>query len=102
MSNAHGQTARSRIHTLTVTNDGYKIAEQDLLQRGPGDFFSGIYSDEMRQSGGFAFKFSGLCHDSLLMECAFKAAKDMAESEIPQNIKSEVLRLFKIKENTIS
>ena len=31
--------ARRRLHTLTQTNDGFKIAEVDLELRGPGEFF---------------------------------------------------------------
>ncbi|MDD5069686.1 MAG: helicase-related protein, partial [Candidatus Omnitrophica bacterium] len=31
--------AKSRLKTIASTSDGFKIAEEDLLLRGPGDFF---------------------------------------------------------------
>jgi len=39
------ENAKKRIEILKNTNDGFKIAEEDLILRGPGDFFG------LRQSG---------------------------------------------------
>ncbi len=42
---AGGETARQRLSVMCRTNDGFRIAEEDLRLRGPGDFFGS------RQSG---------------------------------------------------
>lgn len=39
MRGADGEKSRERLDTLLRTNDGFEIAEEDLRQRGPGDFF---------------------------------------------------------------
>ena len=38
-SDAQGEDARARLRILCRTNDGFKISEEDLRLRGPGDFF---------------------------------------------------------------
>ncbi len=38
-SDAQGEDARARLRVLCRTNDGFKISEEDLRLRGPGDFF---------------------------------------------------------------
>ena len=54
-------TARQRLQTLRETNDGFKIAEQDLKLRGSGDFLG------TRQSGLPDFRFFRFgIHDDLL------------------------------------
>ena len=39
VSDAHTEEARARLKVLCNTADGFQIAEADLRQRGPGDFF---------------------------------------------------------------
>ena len=39
VSDAHTEEARARLKVLCDTADGFQIAEADLRQRGPGDFF---------------------------------------------------------------
>lgn len=87
---------------MTTTYDGYEIAEQDLLQRGPGDFFSGICSDQFRQSGGFSFRLSELCNDSTLMERAFSAARECVAKGLSAELEAEARSAFALNENTIS
>ena len=72
---------------MKTTYDGYKIAEYDLAERGPGDFLperSGSQNDsthadhnqdEVRQSGEVRFKLAGLLEDTSLLEAAANAAK---------------------------
>ena len=60
---------------MRTTYDGYEIAERDLLLRGPGDFFSSNKDNNMRQSGGFEFKFAAMCDDTELVNSAFEVAK---------------------------
>lgn len=39
ISDAKGDTALSRLKIMTQTSDGFRIADEDLKLRGPGDFF---------------------------------------------------------------
>ena len=39
VSDADGDEVRARLKIMTQTNDGFKISEEDLRLRGPGDFF---------------------------------------------------------------
>ena len=39
VSDAKSDEARARLGVMCRTNDGFQVAEQDLAQRGPGDFF---------------------------------------------------------------
>lgn len=39
MSDNQGETAQERLNVLCKTNDGFKVADEDLRLRGPGDFF---------------------------------------------------------------
>lgn len=38
-SGSRGENSRQRLDAMCKTNDGFKIAEEDLRLRGPGDFF---------------------------------------------------------------
>ncbi|MCQ2493580.1 MAG: ATP-dependent DNA helicase RecG [Lachnospiraceae bacterium] len=51
-----------RLNILAGTNDGFKIASEDLRLRGPGEFFG------VRQSGEFSFKVGDIYADSALLE----------------------------------
>ena len=53
-----------RLKILNDTNDGFKIASEDLRLRGPGEFFG------VRQSGEFAFRIADIYSDSELLEKA--------------------------------
>ncbi len=53
---------QERLHILSETNDGFKIAEEDLKQRGPGDFFG------LRQSGLPYFKIADIYTDADLLK----------------------------------
>ena len=39
VSDNRNPETRARLKVLTDTSDGFKIAEEDLKRRGPGDFF---------------------------------------------------------------
>ncbi len=67
-----GSTARQRLEVMKSTYDGFKIAEFDLGERGPGDFFKN--GDEIRQHGDLRFKIANLCEDMALLEAAVAAA----------------------------
>ena len=74
-------TAAERLNVMKTTYDGFEIAEKDLLLRGPGDFFSSNSASNLRQSGGFDFKFASTCNSTDIMERAFGAAKAVISSD---------------------
>ena len=53
-----------RLEILEKTNDGFKIAEEDLKLRGPGDLFG------VRQSGALGFQLADIYEDSSIMKKA--------------------------------
>ncbi len=69
--------AAKRLKSLCALYDGYAIAEQDLLMRGPGDFFRSSEDDSIRQSGGIRLPLAELCDDSALMSAAFAEASSL-------------------------
>ena len=75
------ETAKERLNVMKSTNDGFEIADKDLLLRGPGDFFSSKSDNNIRQSGGFEFKMASICNDGDLFNNAFSAAKEILEED---------------------
>ena len=65
--------ARERLKAITDTTDGFEIAERDLQQRGPGDFFG------TRQSGLPTLRVGDLMRDYAVMEEARRAASAALE-----------------------
>ncbi|MCH5198391.1 MAG: ATP-dependent DNA helicase RecG [Oscillospiraceae bacterium] len=94
ISDAEGETARRRFDIMKKTNDGFKIAEEDLAIRGPGDFFGS------RQSGLPSMKIADLMTDSKIMYAAGRDAKKILEEDpsltLPKNqgLKKSVQKLF--------
>ena len=60
---------------MTQTTDGFKIAEEDLRLRGPGDFFG------RRQHGLPALKVADLSCDMALLKEAQGAAEDLLKRD---------------------
>ena len=56
VSDAAGEGTRAyeRLRTMKTEHDGFRIAERDLAQRGPGDFLP--QNGAVRQSGSFGFR----------------------------------------------
>ncbi|MCI5500110.1 MAG: ATP-dependent DNA helicase RecG [Clostridiales bacterium] len=71
LSDHPSEGTRQRLKALTATNDGFAIAEEDLKQRGPGDFFGA------RQSGLPQLKLASLEGDMRLLHQAQGAARDL-------------------------
>ena len=65
----------ARLKALCATTDGFKIAEEDLKLRGPGDFFGS------RQSGMPVFRVANLSCDIATLKQAQLASKDWIEAE---------------------
>ena len=80
-SDAKGEIAKQRLETMRTTHDGFRVAEEDLKLRGPGDFFSQAGEGEFRQSGGLAFRFASLCKDESLIYDAAREAKALLSGD---------------------
>lgn len=64
MCGNNSEKIRKRLDILNHSNDGFKIAEEDLKQRGPGDLFG------FRQSGDMNFKIGDIFTDAPLLKLA--------------------------------
>ena len=62
------EEARERLKAMTETTDGFEIAERDLVQRGPGDFFG------TRQAGVPTFRMIDLVRDRDVLDLAQREA----------------------------
>ncbi len=93
-----GDAAKARLEVMRTTHDGYAIAEQDLIQRGPGDFLAPGDHSGIRQSGGFRLQAAEGWQDTDLMEHAFAYAKDIltADPDLEEHplLKDEVTTAF--------
>lgn len=74
-----GDAARARLEVMRTTYDGFRIAEQDLAQRGPGDFLAPAAGGSIRQSGGF--RLAEGWNDAGLMDRAFGDARALLASD---------------------
>ena len=72
--NQNQQTA-DRLKAFCATTDGFKIAEEDLKLRGPGDFFGA------RQSGMPVFRVANLSCDLQTLKQAQEASQSWIEQE---------------------
>jgi ATP-dependent DNA helicase RecG len=71
--------ARDRIEAMVATSNGFEIAERDLKQRGPGEFFG------TRQHGDAAFSVAQPLRDHELLELARREAFAIAENPAAAN-----------------
>ena len=67
--------ARERLNAFARTNDGFKIAEEDLRLRGPGEFFG------TRQSGMPDLRAANILRDADLLEKARSEAFELVKQE---------------------
>ncbi len=68
---SHSDSVKDRLGVMRATNDGFKIAEADLKQRGPGDFFGS------RQHGLPQLHVADLAGDMAVLEQARLAAHNL-------------------------
>ncbi|MFI5306813.1 MAG: ATP-dependent DNA helicase RecG [Polyangiales bacterium] len=72
---AASEEARERIRILCECADGFRIAEEDLRLRGPGELFG------RKQSGLPGFRFGDLRRDQPLLKQAQVLARELIESD---------------------
>ena len=91
-----------RLKALCTTNDGFRIAEEDLKLRGPGDFFGS------RQSGLPAFRVADLSFDMETLKQAQAASaqwiETMGTAQTPeaQALRQRIGLLFSRAEGTMN
>jgi ATP-dependent DNA helicase RecG len=90
--------AKRRIEAMLETQDGFRIAEEDLEIRGPGEFFG------TRQHGLPELKIANIVRDRDVLEIAKKEAFELVEKDRyltrPENkgIREKLKKRFKMKE----
>jgi len=76
--------AEARLDAMVTTQDGFALAEIDLQQRGPGEFFG------TRQAGMPEFRVASLLRDREVLELAKVEAARFAERPDPALAKEEI------------
>jgi len=77
------EQAEARLDAMVRTQNGFELAELDLQQRGPGEFFG------TRQAGLPEFRVANLIRDRALLELAKVEAARFAESPNPAMSREE-------------
>ena len=101
---SHNRNAETlqRLKAFSKTTDGFKIAEEDLKLRGPGDFFGS------RQSGLPTFRVASLGSDMETLTVAQQASADWIDSfgtsDAPEAValRSRIGELFLRAEGTMN
>ena len=99
--NRNGETL-ARLKALCKTTDGFKIAEEDLKMRGPGDFFGS------RQSGLPTFRVASLSMDLQTLKDAQAASARWIDTEGTANtaeaiaLRERIGTLFERSEGTMN
>ena len=105
-----GQSAehpsRRRLDVMRTTYDGFAIAEQDLAQRGPGDFLGSGADGTLRQSGGLSFRLANAAEDGEILSQAAEDARELlsrdAELAAHPALAERVQEAFTLEEGLIS
>jgi len=95
-NSSSGEVSLERLNVMKSTNDGFKIAEEDLKLRGPGDFFGS------RQHGLPEMHIANFATDILVLNQAQNAAENLLRTDpelsAPENRKlaRQIRRLFEL------
>ncbi len=101
-----GERTRARLEVMRTTYDGYRIAEEDLALRGPGDFLAAAQDGSVRQSGGLSFRLADAGEDMELLTAASTDARELLERSpdpaFHPGLFARVHALFRIEAGLIS
>ena len=75
INTSQSKNAKKRLEILNQSNDGFKIASEDLRLRGPGDFFG------IRQSGDLAFQLADIYQDAPVLQQASEAVASILDED---------------------
>lgn len=75
INTSQSKNAKKRLEILNQSNDGFKIASEDLRLRGPGDFFG------IRQSGDLAFQLADIYQDAPVLQQASEAVSSILDED---------------------
>ena len=76
ISGSKSKETKRRLEILNKSNDGFKIASEDLKLRGPGDIFG------IRQSGVLDFKLADVFQDAEILKQASEAALYLKKNSV--------------------
>ena len=83
VSDSKSETAQNRLAIMKNNSDGFKIADEDLKQRGPGDFFGN------RQHGLPDLKIADMLSDTEMLNLCRQAADEILAKDynldLPEN-----------------
>ena len=102
VSDTDNEISEARLKVMTKTSDGFKISEEDLRLRGPGDFFGS------RQHGLPEMNIADLCTDVNVLQAAQEAAQDLLKADpelaLPEHaaLKNAVDKFFALKSDTLN
>ena len=89
IANNPTESSIERLKMVEENTDGFKLAEYDLINRGPGEFFG------EKQSGSMNFKYASLKEDNALLELANSDSEEII-SKIENFDNPEYKTLFDI------
>ena len=95
VSGNKSKKTKDRLEILNKTNDGFKIAEEDLKLRGPGDFFG------VRQSGDFDFGIADIYTDAKVLKSASEAAGELLDKDPELELEENRYLAEKVSEYTV-
>ncbi len=81
VSDSKSENARNRLMVMKKYNDGFKIADEDLKARGPGDFFG------EKQHGLPDLKIADMLENMDILNLAQKCAEDILEEDFNLDMK---------------
>ena len=98
VSDSKSPKAKQRLDTMCKNRSGFRIAEEDLKQRGPGDFFAvgGI----IKQSGAGGSVYSAVTADPRIIEAASVSAREIISADPTLSSPEYRLLRAKVKELT--
>ncbi len=82
------EQADARLNAMVATQNGFELAELDLAQRGPGEFFG------TRQTGLPEFRVANLLRDRALLELAKAEAERFAAKPDPATPPAEITAVW--------
>jgi len=94
LSDAKGDETNERLKIMCSTSDGFKIADEDLRLRGPGDFFGS------RQHGLPQLQIASMAEDMNVLKEAQNCARELLQNDpnlsLPEHrgLRAAVRKLF--------